>query len=103
MLRPITSGQIDLEAGVRYDIRMEYYEAGGAAVAQLRWASASQSLEVVPESQLYAATDLGPDPGDSLQAQTVLTGNRSTDLDRFLARWSQHVYLAEERSSSGQS
>lgn len=67
-------GQIDLEAGVRYDIRIEYYENAGLAVAELRWSSASQTLEVVPQSQLYAAEDPGPDPGDTIQAVTLFSG-----------------------------
>jgi hypothetical protein len=47
------SGTIDLVAGERYDIRLEYYENGGKAVARLRWSSDSQVKEVVPQSQLH--------------------------------------------------
>jgi glucose/arabinose dehydrogenase len=47
------TGTIALEAGRRYSLRMEYYENGGDAVAALRWASPSQPLEVVPQSQLF--------------------------------------------------
>lgn len=31
------NGKIELSAGKRYPVRMEYYEAGGGAVCQLRW------------------------------------------------------------------
>ncbi|MEQ9236918.1 PA14 domain-containing protein [Coleofasciculus sp. E2-BRE-01] len=48
-------GTIDLEAGQQYEIRMEYYENRGKSVAQLAWSSASQSQEIIPQSQLYAA------------------------------------------------
>lgn len=102
------AGQIDLEAGVRYDIRMEYYERTGAAVAQLRWSSASQTQEVVPESQLYAATDPGPDLGDSLQAQTVLTGIvQPTSIDfspdgrnMYISQKSGRVLVSRDGSSN---
>jgi len=47
------SGTVRLAAGRRYDIKMEYYENTGGAVAQLMWSSASQKKEVVPTSQLF--------------------------------------------------
>lgn len=47
------SGQIALTAGQKYDIKMEYYENGGGAVARLWWSSASQSKQIVPQSRLY--------------------------------------------------
>ncbi|HUW82308.1 MAG TPA: Calx-beta domain-containing protein, partial [Phycisphaerae bacterium] len=47
------SGTIALSAGVQYDIEMEYYENGGDAVAELRWSSASQAKEIIPQTQLY--------------------------------------------------
>ena len=57
----IDRGTIRLEAGVRYDIRLEYYERTGRAIVQLRWSSDSQSLETIPQSQLYSGTvDAGP-------------------------------------------
>ncbi len=46
------SGSIDLKAGQQYDIRMEYFQGGGGASAQLSWSSASQAKEVIPAQQL---------------------------------------------------
>jgi glucose/arabinose dehydrogenase len=46
------NGVIALKAGQKYDIRMEYYENGGGAVAKLLWSSPSQAKEVIPQSQL---------------------------------------------------
>jgi beta-glucanase (GH16 family) len=51
----VNAGRITLEAGRRYDIRMEYCQHYGSAVAKLRWSSASQAAEVIPQSQLYSA------------------------------------------------
>ena len=53
--RPPTesSGTIQLEAGQRYDIRMEFYEKNGSATARLLWSSASIPKSVVPSSRLY--------------------------------------------------
>ena len=52
----VDRGTIRLEAGVRYDIRLEYYERTGRAIVQLRWSSDSQALQTIPQSQLYSGT-----------------------------------------------
>ncbi len=49
------SGTIALVAGQRYDLRMEYYEAGVSAVAQLYWSSPSQPREIIPQRYLYTS------------------------------------------------
>ena len=49
------SATIALVAGQKYDITMEYFEAAGGAIAKLEWESASQTRQVVPQSQLYPA------------------------------------------------
>ncbi|QEG23463.1 PQQ-dependent sugar dehydrogenase [Mariniblastus fucicola] len=67
------TGTIFLEAGVRYDIRLEYYENALDAEMRLRWSSATQNFEAVPTSQLYAA-DAPPNPGENLTAETVVSG-----------------------------
>ena len=91
----IHTGQIFLEAGIRNDIRLEYYENAGDAVAQLSWQSATQSLEVIPRSQLYAADNPGPDPGNNLVSETVLSGlSNPTSLE-----WTpdgQNMYVTQK-------
>ncbi len=49
------SGKIDLLAGQKYDIRLEYFESTGPAACQLFWSSFWQAREIVPTSQLYPA------------------------------------------------
>ncbi len=44
---------ITLQAGVRYNLRMEYFNRGGGARAQLYWYSLSQPRQIIPTSQLY--------------------------------------------------
>lgn len=48
-----TSLSIPLIANQRYDIKMEYFENEGGAAAGLSWSSASQTKQVVPQTQLY--------------------------------------------------
>jgi len=48
------SGTINLVAGQKYDIRLEYFENNGGAGCKLEWSSFSQVREVVPQSQLYS-------------------------------------------------
>jgi glucose/arabinose dehydrogenase len=50
------SGSIALTAGQRYDLRMEYYENTGGAVAKLSWSSASTPKAIVPRGRLFPAT-----------------------------------------------
>jgi hypothetical protein len=49
------TGTIALEAGRRYDIKMEYFENEHIAVAKLLWSSPSQEKQIVPSTQLFAA------------------------------------------------
>ncbi|MBO9998033.1 MAG: hypothetical protein J7641_03330 [Cyanobacteria bacterium SID2] len=89
------SATITLEAGQRYDIRIDYYEYLGRAISQLEWSSASQSREIVPSSQLYpdsASADAGTleftassfsydEDGTPIAAVTVSrTGGNSGDV-----------------------
>ncbi|MEM6967310.1 MAG: PA14 domain-containing protein, partial [Bacteroidota bacterium] len=46
-------GSIVLEPGTRYKIKMEYYENGGAAVAQLRWSGPGINKEIIPANFLF--------------------------------------------------
>ena len=50
------SGFIALQAGYLYDIKMDMYENGGGATAQLYWSSPSVAKEIIPSSQLYPPT-----------------------------------------------
>lgn len=47
------TGQINLTAGQKYDIKMEYYENKGKAVAKLYWSSATLGKQIVPTNYLY--------------------------------------------------
>ena len=51
-----TSGTINLVAGQRYSVRLEYYERGGGAVMQMLWLPPGASSYVsVPAASLFAA------------------------------------------------
>jgi hypothetical protein len=73
------SGTISLVAGQKYDLKMEYYENGGGAVAKLLWSSASTAKQVVPQAQLYAASSVTP-PSITTQpaSATVTVGQTAT-------------------------
>ncbi len=49
-------GSIALQAGVLYDIKMEYYQGNGGDAAHLYWYSNSQPKQVIPAARLYPAT-----------------------------------------------
>ncbi len=50
------TGSIALQAGVRYDIKMEYFNAGGNSQAYLSWYSPSQPEQIIPSTCLYPTT-----------------------------------------------
>jgi GH43 family beta-xylosidase len=55
--KPQTSAPIALEAGVHYDIKVEYLQGWGGTWLRMEWESASQQREIVPESALYLPAD----------------------------------------------
>ncbi len=65
-------GKITLKAGQLYPIKMEYWAGGAFNLIALRWVSYSQSLDLVPRSQLYSF-DVGVVPDDSTPTPTLGT------------------------------
>ena len=53
-------GSIALQAGVLYDIRMEFYNAAGGAEAHLYWYSNSRTRQIIPANRLYPLTASAP-------------------------------------------
>lgn len=53
------SGNINLTAGNRYPIKIEYFEEQGSASMKLRWAHANISKQIIPVSQLYSQLTTG--------------------------------------------
>jgi hypothetical protein len=103
---------ITLTAGQKYDIRMEFFESAGGAVARLLWAYPGQAQQVVPQTRLYPAPTLSA--GTGLRAQyydnidltnlkvtrtdptiNFVWGNGSPDPsiggDTFSARWTGQI------------
>lgn len=50
------SGSIALVAGQRYDLKLEYFENLGNAAVRLLWSGPATEKQIIPKSQLYAAT-----------------------------------------------
>ncbi len=53
-------GSIALQAGVLYDIKMEYYQGSGYDLAHLYWYSNSQTKQVIPANRLYPLAIVAP-------------------------------------------
>ncbi len=47
------SGTVSLIAGSRYAVRLEFYEAGGGALAKLEWSSARTPRVIMPRERLF--------------------------------------------------
>lgn len=61
------TGTVRLEAGEYYDLRMDYYENSGGALARLYWSSPTMAQQVIPSEAL---TSPNPVAGAALPAQT---------------------------------
>jgi hypothetical protein len=48
-------GTVDLKAGEKVEIKVEYYQGTGGAQMKLSWSSPSQKREIVPRSKLHLA------------------------------------------------
>ena len=56
------SGKINLVAGQRYDIKLEFLDGVGSAIINLFWESASQPRIIVPQERLHSAEGGGSTP-----------------------------------------
>jgi uncharacterized protein (DUF1800 family) len=64
------TNSITLQGGTRYNIKLEYLQAGGAAQAYLYWYSPTQPEEIIPNSCLYPTNSYG---NGSSNAPAVIT------------------------------
>jgi len=64
------TGSIALQAGTRYDLKLEYLQTGSSAQAHLYWYSPSQPEEVIPNTSLYPTNNYGT---GSYNAPAVVT------------------------------
>ena len=70
------SASIDLIAGRRYDIQLEYLEVAGNASVSLEWSSPSKARQIIPAANLHAA-----DRGTILAERfNGITGSAVSDL-----------------------
>lgn len=57
------SGKIRLEAGKKYDIKVEYFDKAYGAVMQLRWSGPGFGKQIIPTANLFSATPVNqPSP-----------------------------------------
>ncbi len=79
------SGSIDLIAGNKYDIKVEYFEEVGGANIKLEWESNDQIREVVPYERLYLPIDLASsvtsNSEDFLFSFNIYPNPATTDLN----------------------
>jgi RHS repeat-associated protein len=88
------NGKITMQAGQKYDIKVEYKDVSGAAEMKLSWESASQSKQVIPTARLYpteinltygydAVGNRLSETGVGIDAATINRVYRYDDLNRL--------------------
>ncbi|MEN0005848.1 MAG: T9SS type A sorting domain-containing protein, partial [Bacteroidota bacterium] len=85
----------------KYPIRLEYYEEGGEAVANLAWSNSIQNRETIPSTQLFPEPSfdfpgryqvkLFPSPAADLLTLEIQVKTNSEDLVNY------HIYDVQGR------
>ena len=81
-------GTIELEAGKRYPIQVDYFEVGTTATAELRWSSPRTPRAIVPKRQLYSQPQYLPTPGQPLR----LAPNPASEVTNVL--WTDEALVS---------
>ncbi len=93
---------VDLTVGVRYDLRVDYYENVGGATAQLAWSTPSQVKGIVPQSQLYPAAPPGPGPAAPSGLTATAVSRSRIDLawtDNAFNEWGFRIERSRNATS----
>jgi hypothetical protein len=67
------SAPVDLVAGIRYDIRMEYWQNTSTTEAHLYWYSVSQPKQIIPQARLYPTNAVPAAPPAVVSVTSVTT------------------------------
>jgi hypothetical protein len=89
----VQTGKIQLTAGEKYDLKLEYYDQRAAASCKLEWASPFHSREVVPKSHLFQAAPSGICPTDAAQEPTVYLNRSGKGLIDVEAAGRDHLAI----------
>jgi|GEM_PF-3155984 len=74
------TGNFSMQQGAKYDIKMEYYENGGGAVAQFRWSASGVSEDIIPQEYLYPAA-ITPPPSCTAPIASAAKSDPTCDQD----------------------
>jgi hypothetical protein len=97
----INRANIRLQAGVKYSIKLEYFNASGGSTAQLWWNSHSQRGQIIPQAYLYstptAITPPSTIPPTPVPAPSATGSLRVSANGRYLmkANGTPFFYLAD--------
>jgi polygalacturonase len=71
-------GAISLTSGLKYDIRLEYFEEIGQASAVLLWSGPGVTKQIIPQSQLFSPLADSTPPTASATAANITTAGGTT-------------------------
>jgi hypothetical protein len=77
------TGNIALVAGQKYEIKLEYFDATGAAVLDLSWSSTSTLRQVVPQARLSTTPPSAPLITNSAGLPAVYNGISGLNVSGF--------------------
>jgi parallel beta-helix repeat protein len=91
------SGQIELLAGQRAKVNLEYFENGGLASLKLEWSGPGIARQVVPTSALFSGPDRATetDPGSGGRTFWVAQGGNDGNPGSEAQPWGNLNYAAQ--------
>ena len=100
------SGNMDLVAGQIYSVRMEHYDSGGAAVAELLWSSPRTPKRIIPQAALSLPVRArNPQPLNGIVGVKLvdsldwMTGDNAASHDVYFGTDPEAVRSADKTSS----
>jgi uncharacterized protein (DUF1800 family) len=92
-----TAPAIQLVAGQRYPLRLEYFQGYGGKELRLRWAFAGTSAVAIPSASLFAANNVALTPAVSLTATSsnAFVGPSTITLDATASAYGTTVAKVE--------
>jgi hypothetical protein len=101
------SAPVELKAGEKANIRVEYYNAGGKAAIQLLWNSASTPKQIIPQRYLYPEAETNKSAPADTNKETGMLPPPGTDAvpkatpprpGEWLAIFLSGVFLSDGRN-----
>ncbi|MBB5353237.1 hypothetical protein HNR46_003492 [Haloferula luteola] len=96
--RERVSAAVALEAGQLYEVKVEYWESTGNAVARLLWSSFSEPKAAIPQSQWFSDAEFSQTVATPVITPTAGTYNEAVEVSMATATSGATLYFTTDGS-----